>query len=173
MKYQDWPTKDEAAKAMGVSVKTLERMADAGKIEQQFRPRPGRSDVAVFNPKDVEREASRRAAAVGVPFIMPSDAPGPELVKRSRSEPPAIGDHLEHRDILSLKEVRRLKGWPEEYLVQLANQGKIRFYHVPGCRGRMVRRRELEILETIELMIWEPRPKALSPARNKALPSPD
>ena len=72
-KYADWPDKNEAAKRIGVSVKTLERMADRGEIEQRMRPRPGASPQAVFNPKDVEREASKRAAVNGKPFVLPAE----------------------------------------------------------------------------------------------------
>jgi hypothetical protein len=72
MKYADWPTKDQAAKLIGVSVKTLERYADDNKLEQKLRSRPGGSPIAVFNPRDVERMASERAAAEGQPFVMPA-----------------------------------------------------------------------------------------------------
>ena len=73
-KYDDWPDKTQAAQRIGVSVKTLERMADKGQIEQRMRPREGASPQAVFNPKDVEREASKRAAVNGTPFVLPADA---------------------------------------------------------------------------------------------------
>lgn len=72
-KYSGWPDKTTAAQRIGVSVKTLERMADRGEIEQRMRPRPGASDTAVFNPRDVEREASKRAAVNGKPFVLPAE----------------------------------------------------------------------------------------------------
>ncbi|HEY1896729.1 MAG TPA: hypothetical protein VGG62_10675 [Terracidiphilus sp.] len=62
-KFTEWPTKEPAAQRIGVSVKTLERMADAGKIEQKMRPRVGGTPQAIFNPEDVEREAAKRAQA--------------------------------------------------------------------------------------------------------------
>src|SRR5262245_54083100 len=71
MKFEDWPTKEQAAQRIGISIKTLERMADRGEIHQKFRDRPGASQVAVFNPDDVERVASQRAAADGKAFVMP------------------------------------------------------------------------------------------------------
>ena len=73
-KYADWFTKQEAAQRIGVSVKTVERLADAGKLQQKMRSRPGGTDVAVFHPNDVEREASERAATAGKPFVMPAGA---------------------------------------------------------------------------------------------------
>jgi hypothetical protein len=77
-KYDDWPDKTQAAGRIGISVKTLERMADRGEVEQRMRPREGASPQAVFNPKDVEREASKRAAVNGKPFILPGIQSEPE-----------------------------------------------------------------------------------------------
>lgn len=50
------------------------RLADDKKIQQKMRPRPGGSPLAVFNPEDVERVASERAAADARPFVMPPAA---------------------------------------------------------------------------------------------------
>jgi len=74
MKYADWPTKEEAAQRIGVSVKTVERLADDKKLQQKFRPRPGGTPLAVFHPGDVERIASERAAGAARPFVMPPEA---------------------------------------------------------------------------------------------------
>ena len=86
-KFSDWPDKTAAAQRIGVSVKTLERMADRGEIEQRMRPRPGASDTAVFNPRDVEREASKRAAVNGKPFVLPAEEPDAPSVPSVPSVP--------------------------------------------------------------------------------------
>jgi hypothetical protein len=75
-KYSEWPTKEPAAQRIGISVKTLERMADAGKIEQKMRPREGGTPQAVFNPEDVEREAAKRTAGAGRSYVMPAETNG-------------------------------------------------------------------------------------------------
>jgi hypothetical protein len=75
-KYSEWPTKEPAAQRIGISVKTLERMADAGKIEQKMRPREGGTPQAVFNPADVEREAAKRATGAGRSYVMPAETNG-------------------------------------------------------------------------------------------------
>lgn len=49
----DWPSKQEAAARLGVTVKTIERLTRAGKLERRFRNRPGTSPIAVYDPKDV------------------------------------------------------------------------------------------------------------------------
>ena len=163
-----WLTKAEAARKIGCSVKTVERLADTGKLEQQMRPRPGGSPVAVFNPKDVERAASERAAAEGRPYVLSTDSEErihssgedassnlPAIVTPTTPTLPAVfveqlgaaiaaaitgqAEQLEHRDVLSLVEVRRLKGWPARFLMQLHRAGKPEFCAVPGRRGRMIR----------------------------------
>ena len=70
MKYADWLTKEQAAQRIGVSVKTVERMADDKKLQQRLRPRPGGSPLAVFHPEDVDRAAAGRVQAEAAPFVI-------------------------------------------------------------------------------------------------------
>jgi hypothetical protein len=65
----DWPDKTQAAGMLGVSVKTLERMAQKGVIEQRMRPRPGASDMACFNPKDVQKAAGEKGIVISRPRV--------------------------------------------------------------------------------------------------------
>lgn len=65
-----WLTKEDAAAALGVSARTVMRMADAKKIQQQLRPRAGGSPLAVYNPADIERMVAERTAVE--PFVMPA-----------------------------------------------------------------------------------------------------
>lgn len=53
-----WLTKQEAARAIGVSEKQIERLARKGQIEQKFRTAPGQARVSIFHPGDVERIAN-------------------------------------------------------------------------------------------------------------------
>ena len=175
---------------MRCSVKTVERLSDAGKIEQKMRPRPGGSAIAVFNPRDVEQVAFQRAKAEGRTYVMPTEAETsetnsspslaasfnlPATVTLTTTAPTLFVEQLgaaiaqaftgqqpealEHRDILSLEEVRRLKGWPARFLMQLHRAGKLEFCAVPGRRGRMVRRRDLDELADIALPVWTAKKK--------------
>ena len=72
MKYLDWFTKEQAAQQLGVSERTVMRMADDGKIQQRTRPRPGGSPLAVYHPEDVARIASERATTEGEAFTLPA-----------------------------------------------------------------------------------------------------
>jgi hypothetical protein len=72
MKFSDWLTKEQAAKRLGVSVKTVERLAVDKKIQKRMRPRIGGSPLAVFHPGDVERLVSQQA--VNEPFVVPDES---------------------------------------------------------------------------------------------------
>lgn len=80
----DWPDKTQAAGMLGVSVKTLERMAQKGVIEQRMRPRPGASDMACFNPKDVQQAMQEKGIVISRPRV---ESPGTQ----SGFEPPQSG----------------------------------------------------------------------------------
>lgn len=70
--YSTWLTKQQAAEAIGVSTKTVEQLADDGKLEKQFWRRPtGGPQLAVYNPDDVARIAQERHPAPG-PFVLPA-----------------------------------------------------------------------------------------------------
>lgn len=66
----DWLTIAGAAAAIGVSTRTVERLARAKQLEQRRRPRAGSPDVAVYNPDDVARIAQARRPAPA-PFVLP------------------------------------------------------------------------------------------------------
>jgi len=68
----DWLTKQQAADAIGVSTKAIERFARAKKLEQRFRPQARGPQVAVYHPDDVARLASERQPAPSA-FVLPAD----------------------------------------------------------------------------------------------------
>ena len=67
----DWLTVVDAATAIGVSKRTLERRYRAWSIEQRPRRQEGTPPVAVYNPDDVARIASERQRAPA-PFVLPA-----------------------------------------------------------------------------------------------------
>lgn len=70
--YTGWLTKAEAAHAIGVTTKTLERLAAAGKIQQGATRLQGRGPIlAVYYPEDVARIALERRPAAA-PFVLPA-----------------------------------------------------------------------------------------------------
>lgn len=84
----DWPTIVDAARSIGVSRRTIERLARARKLEQRLRPQAGSPAVAVYNPDDVARLAAERRPAPA-PFVLDAvqgSAPGNGHVRDSRIE---------------------------------------------------------------------------------------
>jgi excisionase family DNA binding protein len=94
--YSDWLTKAEAGQALGgLSVRQVERLIAAGKIQTASRPVPHRTAACVCNPGDVARMAlERRASQPFVEVARGEVLPG-GLVKRTT-------DALEVRSVESL-----------------------------------------------------------------------
>ena len=71
----DWLVIVEAAQQIGVSTRTVERLARAKRLEQRLRPQAGSPAVAVYNPSDVARLAKERRPAPP-PFVLPRGSNG-------------------------------------------------------------------------------------------------
>lgn len=108
MKYADWMTKEQAAERIGVSVKTVERMADNQKLQKRQRARAGGSPVAVFHPGDVDRAASARNKAQAAPFVI-SDAQSKTNTPAIRAEE-TIGDRAVALEFVELLGAAIAKG---------------------------------------------------------------
>jgi len=90
--YATWLTKAQAAAALSVSTKTIEKYAQAGQIEQAAYRRPtGGPKLAVYNPADVDRLQH----PVPAPFVVP---PGVRFARPSTAvapvAPPSPGEDL-------------------------------------------------------------------------------
>jgi excisionase family DNA binding protein len=71
--YASWLTKDQAADAIGVTTKTIERLAQDSKIQQARWRRPtGGPELAVYHPDDVARIASERRQGPLPAFVVPA-----------------------------------------------------------------------------------------------------
>lgn len=88
--YATWLTKDQAAEAIGVTPKTVERFVDDGKIQKAYWQPGGRGPTrVVYQPDDVAKLAAARQPGPLPPFLMP----GPPAVPangngRPSSDPP-------------------------------------------------------------------------------------
>ena len=73
--YSTWLTKQQAADAIGVTTKSVERWVQAGQIQQARWRRPtGGPELAVYQPDDVARIAAERTPGPPAPFLMPTGA---------------------------------------------------------------------------------------------------
>lgn len=74
MDYSTWLTKDQAAAAIGVTPKSLERWAQVGKLQQATWSPQGRGPArVVYHPDDVARLAQARHGTPA-PFVLPAAA---------------------------------------------------------------------------------------------------
>ena len=84
--YATWLTKEQAAEAIGVTTKTVERFVQAGQIQQARWQPEGRGPIrAVYQPDDVARLAQERRPGPLPPFLLPVGATG-------SLEPPTNGN---------------------------------------------------------------------------------
>lgn len=74
--FSTWLTKQQAADAIGVTTKSVERFVQAGQIQQARWQREGRGPLlAVYQPEDVARIASERRGGPLPAFLVPGSGP--------------------------------------------------------------------------------------------------
>ena len=86
MSNVDWPTKQEAAAALGVSTKTLEKYVADGKLGQEMQSRVNLPPRAVIDPATLEKVIADRSALVKTAPPKPS-ANLPEKFFEALAEP--------------------------------------------------------------------------------------
>jgi excisionase family DNA binding protein len=163
--YSTWLTKQQAAEAIGVSTKTVEKLADAKQLQQAMLRRPGKPSIAVYHPDDVARVRAERNPEAE-PFVLPpEDSPSQNVENPSpTSRVPALAKsqnalgsfaaiaemfrppdrvRLAERLFLTLDEASELSGLPKAYLRSLMAEGKI---GLKACGRWRIRRADLEKL---------------------------
>lgn len=163
--YSSWLTKAQAAEALEVSTKQVERWAQEKKIQQRRWKRPeGGPAIAVFHPEDVERLRKERNPEVA-PFVIASVADqfrtvpavvgvrhggGPAdllgaLQSLSRTSETRV--RLAEKMYLTVHEAAEYMGLGVEYVRRLISEGKLEVLKGAGPRGAdVVKRGELEKL---------------------------
>lgn len=170
--YSIWFTKQQAADAIGVSTKTVEKFADEKKLQRADwkRPETG-ATVAVYHPGDVERLRKERNPDAE-PFMLPPAREessqaltrSPQAPERDRSflqrvaEAAAAGAiagsgnsqkafsevRLVERLFLSIPEAAVYSGLPQTHLRHLMASGKLEGLKTGA--GWRIRRTDLEKL---------------------------
>jgi hypothetical protein len=70
--YATWLTKDQAAAAIGVTTKTIERLTQDGQIQSaRWQPQGRGPQRVVYHPDDVARLAQARRQGPLPPFVLP------------------------------------------------------------------------------------------------------
>lgn len=66
-----WPTKQEVAADLGVTLRSVERFTKAGKLTQRFRQNPGSADISIYDPEDVAKLKAERTRPEPPPRVLP------------------------------------------------------------------------------------------------------
>jgi len=135
----DWLTKPEAAQAVGVSTKAIERFAQLGKLQQQMRPQATGHARVVYCPEDIARLAQARQRPAQ-PFVMPTDAalvpqrPRPTL-RRIRDTSEMSQPRLSSMSpmspmplpwaVFTVKAAAAISGWTKTYLRRAIREGRL------------------------------------------------
>jgi len=91
-----WLTKQQAADAIGVSTKAIERFTQAGKLEQRFRPQAHGPKVAVYFPDDVQKLVQERRQGA-TPFVVPAGPDSSNGNGKAPSIPNIAGSDISYR----------------------------------------------------------------------------
>ena len=144
----DWLTKHEAAKLIGTSERSIERLVQSGKITQRYLRVTGRRPIAILDPGDVETIRQETVAKVPPPVVETGTAKALTTVPSRGTDVIAIMAALsaagsQPKLFLTLREASAVSGLTVAYLKRLIESGKLK--HVRD-RGMKVRRADLQKL---------------------------
>lgn len=123
--FEGWIPKAEAAKMTGRGLRTLERMAQKGEIKQAYRPVPGRRDLPVFHPDDIQKLITEQVAIVpevGTPNLPAVRSRQVPAMSRREAEP----IRLTEKFYLTLDEAAVLSGLPRALLERAVKSGELK-----------------------------------------------
>lgn len=159
--YSSWLTKQQAAEAIGVSTKTIEKLAEEKKIQQVYwkRPETG-ARTAMYHPYDVARIRKERNPDAEA-FVVPSGPvadlarPAPSVdgfahalvqaVEKASENSERQGSvRIAERLFLTYAEAAQYSGLPKRHIRRLVAEGNLEALRTGA--GWRIRRRDLEKL---------------------------
>lgn len=160
--YSTWLTKAQAATALGVSPKQIERFAKSGKLQFFLWKRPsGGQSIAVYAPDDIDRLAHENVPSR--PYVVPTDAAPPpngshDMQRQTtpkRSVAPVapsgsalfqafllmfrqMSDHAQQVQtlFLTIPEAAKFSGLTEAYIRRACQEGKLDAFKDGGWKIR-------------------------------------
>jgi len=171
----DWLSIAAAAAAIGCSTRTVERLGKAKQLEQRLRRQDGTPPVAVYNPDDVARIASKRRRAPA-PFVLPAVSTGnghgaggqvgstlnPTGIQLAGDDPvrlffaaalraiqsppsPPVSEKVAETLWVTVKEAAAILGFPQADVRRMLADGDLK-HRRTGRGGIRIRRTDLEQL---------------------------
>lgn len=139
--YDDWIAKSEAATKTGLSTKTLERMANDGKLRREYVNVPGRKPLPVFEPLGIEQLANKTLTPIPVKNNGISASRQIGTVAKtmsplvSLSESVAVSLSLTFKRYLTVEEAALFLGLSPTYVRNARKAGALPGLKIPGVRG--------------------------------------
>ena len=164
--YSSWLTKQQAADLIGVSTKTIEKLAQEKRLQMNYwkRPQTG-ARVVLYHPGDVERLHKERNPEAD-PFVVPESENGPKALMANGTKVPALSSgaaeqfvmalrtlgkrsevRLAERLFLTVPEASEYSGLPQTHLRRLMKDGGLKALKTGG--GWRIARVHLEQLAAV------------------------
>jgi hypothetical protein len=132
----NWYTKQEAARVLQVSEKTIDRMVEREQLGRDYRRIPGQTPVPIFKPADLKKLAAERGINVDTKpetsIVKVNGALEPDahltsqaLQQTATAAPELPLSELRHKVYLTTDEAVRYSGLSVDYLSELVRQGKL------------------------------------------------
>jgi hypothetical protein len=117
----DWPSKREAAAALGVTTKTLEKYVHQGKLTQTMQNQINKPARVVIDPESISRMLSERGSPVAKPLKTPERDGSQNFAELLAAIRPA------HWPVyLSIDQAVEYSGLPRMRIRQAAREEKVR-----------------------------------------------
>lgn len=158
--YSTWLTKQQAAEAIGVSTKTVEKLTEEKQLQKAFYKRPETGvRIAVYHPEDVARLRKERNPEAE-PFVLPAAEAEPKASEKALAIRQPAADQLfqaltaafsgsqnsqkSWKLFLSIREAAKYSGLPQAMLRRMAQKEEIRAFKT--ALGWRISRKSLEEL---------------------------
>ena len=137
-----WLDKESAARELGVSTKTLEKLVKDGKLRMRKHARAGRPPIALINAQDV---AAEREARMSAPTLHPSMATT-ALARKPMAFSDGILELMQARSLvpaeyMTVREAVERTPFNEPFLRQQIREGRLPVLAGAGKNGADVIRR--------------------------------
>jgi hypothetical protein len=151
--------KEDAAKALGVSVRTLQRMTKQGEVSVKYE-RGKKGDEAVYDDEEIAQLAQKRSSGAFLQRATPDATDGTALQRREQfagllellqqnTSQPSLSD-LDHKVWLTKGEAIRLSGISSKVFDELVTDGVLIRQRI-GRNGSFVVKRS-QLLRVVEDM---------------------
>jgi excisionase family DNA binding protein len=151
-KYRDWPAKQDAARELGLSLRSIERLITEKKIRVTHRRVPGRKALTCCHPEDIAKLKASIVPATPVPAPAQQSNGAVPALKQTAQLPQPVQQLMAaflstlpyppRKLTLSMREAVEYSGLTPKTLKELIADGKIKSWDT--WQGLRISRASLE-----------------------------